>query len=243
MKRKILGLDPSKLFADDLSLRLWQAIFPFTLMVLAGYLFLSFYVFKSFSGDASYGEKFGTFFSIFGLISIVAGASLLVGGLLGFLFGVPRTEDDEAVQTQNDDTSESAGKQVDAKTRIRANTNLEQISDWLTKILVGVGLTQIRPILEFVYKQVVVRLAPGFAMAGNTTEINESLTIGVLIYFSASGFFVGYVWARVYLTESLEYSVPQSSEVRIQIQDSITARASEFVLYLTGAGTAIWVFY
>jgi len=26
------------------------------------------------------------------------------------------------------------------------NTNLEQISDWLTKILVGVGLTQLREI-------------------------------------------------------------------------------------------------
>ncbi len=28
------------------------------------------------------------------------------------------------------------------KVNYRSNTNLEQISDWLTKILVGVGLTQ-----------------------------------------------------------------------------------------------------
>ncbi|NEQ47016.1 MAG: tetratricopeptide repeat protein [Leptolyngbya sp. SIOISBB] len=210
MKRKILGLDPDKLFADDISLRLWQAIFPFTLMVLAGFLFIFLYTFKSFGIDTTHSERFGTFVSVFGLASIVAGASLLVGGLLGFLFGVPRTEDNEFIQKRDDDISFSKKENEKSLTRvsrtnIRANTNLEQISDWLTKILVGVGLTQIKPILEFIYAQVVVRLAPGFELAGSTRDVNEGLTIGVLVYFSASGFFIGYVWARVYLTESLEY--------------------------------------
>jgi hypothetical protein len=65
----------------------------------------------------------------FGTALAIAAASGLVGGLLGFLFGIPRT-----VQGTGASTS---GPQYDA------NTNLEQVSDWLTKILVGVGLVQI----------------------------------------------------------------------------------------------------
>ena len=70
------------------------------------------------------------FFTVFGLSLLIAGTFVLAGGLLGFLFGIPRT-------LQQEDETEVKG------VGYRANTNLEQISDWLTKILVGVGLTQI----------------------------------------------------------------------------------------------------
>jgi hypothetical protein len=55
---------------------------------------------------------------------VAAFASLAAAFLLGFLFGVPRAP------------SDGGG------TRTRASTNLEQIADWLTKILVGVGIAQ-----------------------------------------------------------------------------------------------------
>lgn len=60
---------------------------------------------------------------------LIASASFLAGGLVGFLFGIPR-----AVQGS---TAPSGA------TQYQANTNLEQVSDWLTKIIVGVGLVQI----------------------------------------------------------------------------------------------------
>jgi hypothetical protein len=34
----------------------------------------------------------------------------------------------------------------------RVNTNLEQISDWLTKIIVGLGLVQLRSVPDYLYK-------------------------------------------------------------------------------------------
>jgi hypothetical protein len=65
----------------------------------------------------------------------VASAAEVSGALLGFLFGIPRVL--AADQSRNHDSRRN--QMSDA---IIANTNLEQISDWLTKILVGVGLTQ-----------------------------------------------------------------------------------------------------
>src|SRR6266498_647278 len=70
---------------------------------------------------------------IIGVGLAIAGAALMIGGFLGFLFGIPRT-----------------GTVIESD--VHGNTNLEQISDWLTKILVGVGLTQISEIPTFLEK-------------------------------------------------------------------------------------------
>jgi hypothetical protein len=62
----------------------------------------------------------------------VAVAAAAVGALLGFVFGIPRS-------LQRDPATGDADLAGD----YRPNTNLEQISDWLTKILVGVGLVEV----------------------------------------------------------------------------------------------------
>jgi hypothetical protein len=56
------------------------------------------------------------------------GAFTVMGFVLGFLFGVPR------VQTPDDNS----------KSPLQANTNLEQISDWLTKLLTGAALASLK---------------------------------------------------------------------------------------------------
>jgi membrane protein YqaA with SNARE-associated domain len=61
----------------------------------------------------------------------LAGAATVTGSLVGFMFGVPRYR-------RADREAQAADQGTTAP-----NTNLEQISDWLTKIIVGVGLTQI----------------------------------------------------------------------------------------------------
>ena len=73
---------------------------------------------------------------------LLAAASLSVGGLAGFLFGVPRSLQTPVLPpVGGDGRSQKQADEIAA--RYATNTNLEQISDWLTKILVGVGLTQI----------------------------------------------------------------------------------------------------
>lgn len=77
---------------------------------------------------------------------LIAGASLLTGCLLGFIFGIPRNNE----ARQKDDDSAGAPKQ-DPESSFRLstvapNSNLIEISDWLTKILVGVGLVELNAI-------------------------------------------------------------------------------------------------
>ena len=63
--------------------------------------------------------------------SIIAMASATLGALVGFTFAIPRVL--QATNIRPDSKYE----------RLIVNTNFEQISDWLTKILVGVSLVEI----------------------------------------------------------------------------------------------------
>lgn len=81
--------------------------------------------------------------ALVGVGILIGMSSATVGASLGFLFAVPRVL-----------SAESTTENAEAKSRSRllgSNTNLEKISDWLTTMLVGVGLSQlsnIGPALE-----------------------------------------------------------------------------------------------
>src|SRR4029077_17521561 len=70
--------------------------------------------------------------------AFLAGAATAAGSLVGFLFGVPR-----AAQQLTQEPTGTGQK----RNPYLPNTNLEQISDWLTKIIVGVGLVEIRAVV------------------------------------------------------------------------------------------------
>ncbi|WP_156679196.1 hypothetical protein [Sphingomonas profundi] len=82
------------------------------------------------------GFEAPNFVTFMGLSLLVGAAGFAVGGFIGFLFGVPRMRTSEGEH----DTRRAGTSQV------VSNTNLEQLSDWLTKILVGVGLVQIHEV-------------------------------------------------------------------------------------------------
>ena len=73
---------------------------------------------------------------------IVSGA--VIGGLLGFLFGVPKLGG--AAPADGADTAAANG--AASRGFFKGNTNLEEISDWLTKIIVGVGLVEAKDIYD-----------------------------------------------------------------------------------------------
>ncbi|GAA0250362.1 hypothetical protein GCM10010492_58150 [Saccharothrix mutabilis subsp. mutabilis] len=68
-------------------------------------------------------------------------ASLLAGGSLGFLFGLPRSRFAEKV-LDKDDGGESSGK-LSTGSRYVANSNLVKVSDWLTTVVVGLTLVNL----------------------------------------------------------------------------------------------------
>lgn len=127
---------------------------------------------------------------------LVAGASLIVGGLLGFLFGIPRTHRPDEQEAQASDTRRAA-----VGVQYRGNTNLEDVSDWLTKILVGVGLIQLTSIAG--------RLQEGmelFRVPLGNADASGLFGVTIIIYFATCGFLLGFLWTRIYLPQAYRWS-------------------------------------
>ncbi len=116
---------------------------------------------------------------------MIAGASFLIGGLVGFLFGIPRAVQGSTASTR--------------ATQYQANTNLEQVSDWLTKIIVGISLVEIGRIIPGLTKLADSMKAPlgGQASSG---AFGLTLTIANVLL----GFLLFYLWSRALLKKELE---------------------------------------
>jgi hypothetical protein len=121
----------------------------------------------------------------FGAAIMISAASWGVGSLLGFLFGIPRAlSSDREVSSR-----EQHG-------RLIANTNLEQVSDWLTKIIVGATLVQLGPLTRRFGE--LAKFASG--IFGSSSTQNTAMAGAVILYSVAFGFFVTYIAARSLIT-------------------------------------------
>jgi hypothetical protein len=100
----------------------------------------------------AFAAQFGTskFVSVFATALMLAAGSAMGGVLLGFLFALPRARRSEAYAREQPSPSQPAATELtsEREATTRPNTNLEDISDWLTKILVGVGLIELASIGE-----------------------------------------------------------------------------------------------
>ncbi len=113
-----------------------------------------------------------SFFSAFGAGVLIAGGSVLTGGFLGFIFGIPSI-------------------QQDANSRLKYNDNLVLISDWLTKIIVGVGLTQLYNIPHF------ITLIGQHFQANFADNIwGRNVAIAIVGYFFVLGFLMNFFGRR-----------------------------------------------
>lgn len=120
-----------------------------------------------------------------GLGFLYAGAFFGIGSLIGFLFGIPRTVNDAKGGTKGSTNAQQAFK---------TNTNLEEISDWLTKIIVGLGLINLKSVPGL------IKSAASYFANFCGQDFCEAAAAGVIIYFSICGFFLGYLMTRLYLT-------------------------------------------
>lgn len=71
---------------------------------------------------------------------LVSGASFAGGASIGFLFGLPRAEKYRFIKKE--DADHTARDYVYSD-----NTTLEEVSDWLTKIIVGLTLIKLNTII------------------------------------------------------------------------------------------------
>jgi uncharacterized membrane protein len=124
---------------------------------------------------------------------------LAAGAFIGFLFGVPRI---------NPNAKESD--------YLLPNTNIETISDWLTKIIVGVGLINFNEIGGFL-KSKSDELAASLAM-------DAPFAMALIVYFFVAGLIQGYLLTRMFLSPqfSLQTGTVETNDTRSREQDGPT---------------------
>lgn len=160
---------------------------------------------------AVYSSRFlstGDAIRILGVGILVAGASLSCGFLLGFIFGIPRVGDEK--QLEKRDSKPDDPPSPTNPSHVTSNSNLVEISDWLTKIMVGVGLVELNSIPHKLGKlsyYVGLGLRPAqCGQQGSCSDLINSAQVAglaiVLFYFSV-GFLGAYVWARLYFFKDL----------------------------------------
>ena len=122
-----------------------------------------------------------------------AAACLVGGGALGFLFGIPKS-----VQALPVAVTPGGKTRPPPAYAQRVNTSLEEVSDWLTKLLLGIGLVQLQKLPGLVrsYSNVVNADSRGL-------ENSEGFGIAIIVYFSILGFLGFYLMTRLYLQRAL----------------------------------------
>jgi hypothetical protein len=115
-------------------------------------------------------------------------APFVVGGVLGFLFALPCSVT----------VSIPGGRGVSSRElrdlAVRPNTNLEEVSDWIVKIIVGLTLTQLGKI-----PGAAARL---FDLLGRSLggSVQDTAFIGSLVIFSSiAGFVFGWLSTRMFI--------------------------------------------
>jgi hypothetical protein len=127
------------------------------------------------------------YWDFLGLLLIISLASSLSGTVLGFLFGIPRLN--RKFDPRDD---------YDKTTKYYPNTNLEDVSDWLTKIIIGVTLTQLTRI-----PGILQGIADNILLSSDCETMNcnfaKPMIISLIICFLIIGFMTGYFYTRLYL--------------------------------------------
>jgi len=122
-------------------------------------------------------------------MNLLSITSVVIGGLFGFLFGMPKNSHHEEHKKPTNNKKEDTLNSID-KEKYQENTNLQEISDWMTKIIVGVGLTQFRSIYHE-YSVITLTISSENKIGSHT------IVCMVTIYFYILGFFAAYLWAKL----------------------------------------------
>ena len=124
-------------------------------------------------------------------------ASTISGGLLGFIFGIPRflRQGDTSARTSTDGQGSLQSKSDNAYRSFAGNTNLEEISDWLTKIIVGIGLVQANKFVDAGRT-----LTQSFVESVEGAKGSGAIFVSILLIGLVGGFLFFYIQTRTRIT-------------------------------------------
>jgi tetratricopeptide (TPR) repeat protein len=132
-------------------------------------------------------------------------ACFAIGATIGFLFGIPRVLQQDAPVATPSAAGAASGATTAFTYNLKVNTNLEQISDWLTKIFVGLGLVQLQRVPEHLNR------AATFIAYGLTSG-SKFFAGSLIVYFSLLGFLGFYLITRLYIAGALSRADQEASQ-------------------------------
>lgn len=124
-------------------------------------------------------------------------APLGLGMVVGFLFGLPKwVQSPGPAPHPGPNPGGAAGTAENPDGHYTPNGNLEMVADWLTKIIVGLGLTQWREILGQLHRAS-LHLAALVSVSKPDPGAAYAACASAIIYFSCLGVLLGYLWTRL----------------------------------------------
>jgi hypothetical protein len=158
--------------------------------------------------------------AVFGAAVMFSGAAMISGVIVGFLFGIPRV------------LATPSAREADASAihpSYAANTNLEEVSDWLTKLLLGAGLTQLGNIGSGA-SHLFQAEAPSLGTGQGAVAFAGAMTI----YFLGLGFLLGWLLARLFLESLMRYVDKGVALAKIATQQKSPAKRRQALQQFAG---------
>ena len=134
-----------------------------------------------FMGMYAMNRGWDNFTMVFGLGILLSAATFAFGGVFGFLFGLP------SYSRENDNIG------------YERNASLKEISDWLTKIIIGLTLVQLKDIIDFF-----IHMIKKFSEYMDVGDSGIIYCGAIMVEFFAIGFVSIYLFT---ITDLLRYLV------------------------------------
>jgi hypothetical protein len=160
------------------------------------------------------------------ILATFGGAVLLMsafgfaGGLIGFVFAIPRSRQEQrAVQPAQQANEPQPPVRL---SDYSANTNLEQISDWLTKIMIGIGLVEFKELSGLLWNTATT-LAPMIGADASARPV----ALCLMMYSGLWGFFFAYLSTRLWLPKALTRAEREEEVQRRQVEREAELHSTE----------------
>ncbi|WP_432710904.1 hypothetical protein [Pedobacter sp.] len=133
------------------------------------------------------------YLQVFSLLAVMA-AYYLTGCAVGFIFAIPKS----AQGARHELRRTNSGKGLIPGEYYNDNTSLEEISDWLVKIIIGLSLTQFSYLRDTV-ESAASSIAAIFPCIPQRNECKSFFVFAyaVIIFYSIGGLIIGYLWTRI----------------------------------------------
>jgi len=171
--------------------------------------------------------------------ALIWGFGFCVSGmLLGFLFAIPRILPAGAIipPARPGNGAASGKRETDpapnsvlshpSHSPSEINSNLVEVSDWLTKIIVGVGLVELKH-LPTAARGVADYIAPSLGLAPGMAA---PVAGGIMLFYSVLGFLIGYLLTRIYLAVIIKWADNQVKNLNpVRLDNGTEIDASELI--------------